>query len=235
MPRVPRLNLLPWVSLIAGALTLSACGGATTASSTSQATTSARSAEAAPASPQALARQLNLRAADLPAGFRAQGAASEGEQGGPFASDGCAAPHAEALAIASSARYADAGTGETVASGVLVTGEASDAETQLFASIGAHAEACLREHPAGGLQDVAVAKLASPVHGLPIYGLRASGCAAGAAGCSAADPDEIQDHVFFALGRSVLALELSAPAAAFPKTLERRLVEALYQRASSAQ
>jgi hypothetical protein len=222
---------IPRLALLAGALALAACGGSTTTSTTTS--TSKPAAAATPATPQALARQLNLRASDLPAGFHAQGAASEGEQSGPFASGGCAPAHGEALALASSPRFAQQGQGETVASGVLVTGEASDAEAQLFASIGSRAEACLREHPAGDLEDVAVAKLASPVPGLPIYGLRTSGCTAAAAGCSAANPDEVEDHIFFALGRAVIALEVSGDSPA--TTLERHLLEVLYQRASGAQ
>jgi hypothetical protein len=231
---IPPVNrAIPSLALLVGALTLAACGGSNSTSSST--TTSKPAAEATPATPQALARQLNLRASDLPAGFHAQGAASEREQSGPFASGGCAPAHGEALALASSPRFAQQGQGETVASGVLVTGEASDAEAQLFASIGSRAEACLREHPAGDLEDVAVAKLASPVPGLPIYGLRVSGCTAAAAGCSAADPDKLQDHIFFALGRSVIALEVSGGSGPALTTLERHLVETLYQRASSAQ
>jgi hypothetical protein len=242
---MPRTAL--WLALAASALALAGCGSSGPGKSSTDGTSST-----AP-SPAALARAIGLRAGDLP-GFKIGSAAFT--DAAPLANGTCAVQTAGALAQARSpirvnrsvplpgAVIPEQGSRRsvrghegplyTLSTLVLVDTEATEAETQLFAAIGAGARACLHNvRKAIGSEGsvtprVTVTTLPKPVPGLPVYGVQRTECLELSKACAVASSE---DRFFFAAGRVLVGVQATSTAGAFPATLAQRLLTRLYQRA----
>jgi hypothetical protein len=225
----------PRLALVVSALALAGCGS----SGAGQGTTA--TAGSTGSSPAALAQAIGLRAGDAP-GFKIDTRTSSGADSSQLASGACAVQGTGALASASSQtlRSQPAGPPDhggplyTLSSLVLVDGEATEAETQLFAAIGTAAKACLHDTRAAiansrsPVASLTVAALPKPVPGLPIYGIKRSDCLGSTSSCAVAGSE---DRYFFAVGRVLVAVQATSSSGAFPPALAQHLLALLYQRA----
>jgi hypothetical protein len=238
MPRLP-----PWLALAASAVALAGCGS----SATGQSSTPSTGASAS--SPAALAQAIGLRPGDVP-DFELDAATPAGAGSSPLASGACAVQTTGALSHASSPTLHSQASGPraggaipvqgarrplyTLSSLILVDSEATEAETQLFAAIGAGARACLRTarktigSEGGSASGVTVATLPNPAPGLPIYGLLRTECLGLVKACGRTVSE---DRYFFAVGRVLVTVRATSSSGAFPPMQADRLLTLLYQRA----
>jgi hypothetical protein len=219
----------PRLALAVSALALAGCGSS---GSGQDSTATAGSTDSSPA---ALAQAIGLRAGDAP-GFKIDARTPSGADSSQLASGACAVQSTGALASASSQTLRNQPTGVlyTLSSLVLVDGEATEAETQLFAAIGTGAKACLHDTRAAIVNgrsptaSVTVSALPKPVPGLPIYGIERSDCLGSSGSCAVAGSE---DRYFFAVGRVLVAVQATSSSGAFPTALAQHLLTLLYQRA----
>jgi hypothetical protein len=241
---------LPWLALAASTLTLTGCGS----SANDQATTGPTGSTAT--GPSALAQAIVLRRGDAP-GFRLATATPASAE--PLVNGTCAVQTTGALAQASSPTLLDKTSApprgvvtpeqssrQTVLSHeaplyalsslVLVDTEATEAETQLFAAIGAGAKACLQKARKAIVSDghstptVTVSAISKPVPGLPIYGLRRTQCLVLSKTCGVTASE---DRYFFAVGRVLVGVQATSSSGPFPAILAHHLLTLTYQRAQA--
>jgi hypothetical protein len=233
----------PWLALAASAVALAGCGSSASDHAATDSTGSTGS------SPTALAQAIGLQPGDV-ADFEIDARTPAGTGSSPLANGACAVQTTGALAQASSPTLRDQASGPpadgaipvnstrrplyTLSSLVLVDTEATEAETQLFAAIGAGAKACLHATRAAIASNgsptasVTVATLPKPVPGLPIYAIQRSQCLGPSKPCSVTDSEV---RYFFAVGRVLIGVQATSASGSFPATVAQKLLTRLYQRA----